>query len=779
MKAVTALLFQFRLPIVLITLGFILYTNIFMWFYTPFTYYEYGWRPDSQAIVYTVLESSPVVELLEVGDRILSVNDHPVQRTKLVYPLPAQSFYDLTIQRDTEILQVSVPTSPQPNSLGIGHRLPAGIISIAGWLMGALILWFAQRDNRQAIQAGSIFLLAGATIVGIQGALFGIPGTWFVGQPLVFFLAVGWLYLGTMPRSEPLTGRTRQIFKWLFMLATVLAIMAVFEGMFLFPRLTSFQEIIGISIYSLGLLIAALSLIIAVAIMVARAFGMPKKSYQRQQVHILIVFMAIGVLPAVVLTIIPRVLFDTVFLPFPLAISLLGFIPAGYFYVIYRRGLLGLDIIFSQTAVFMILALLMLAVYGTGLFVLQSRFDFDHKAITPATLLFLPMLLFTLYVSDPIQRSIQGIFFGEVIHNQSIPLFASALSSNPETTTLQNMVEHLAEDLQVRQAVLVLKNRYGRFAPVAQINTAVSRQIQQLETFLQPLLRSVHQDTNPNHLFQIHAWAEILVPIVVRGDQIGYLALARPNLDGYYNLEQVTFLSRVADMIAVGSEAINLFEASRKLSLDLLSSREDERREIASRIHDGPMQGLILVTQHIRDIVHGFALDPNLSGELTGKVTHLQDVIISLREICAGLYPPFIEQGVKFIAETLTQKFSEEHALKIKLTTPILDDVMVSAKVLRVLYHVLLESLTNIVKHAQTQEVCIQLDYSDDEIFLSVADQGVGCSLTRYSVSELIRGWHIGVVGMFEWAESVNGSLSIQQNEPHGTKVILQVPLPQ
>jgi hypothetical protein len=469
-----------------------------MWFYTPFTFYEYGWRPDSQAIVYTVLESSPVVELLEVGDHILSINDQPVQRTKLVYPLPLQSFYDLTIQRGTEILDVTIPTSARPIALGIGHRLPTGIISLAGWLVGAMILWFAQRDNTQAIGAGGIFLLAGVTIVGIQGALFGIPGTWFVGHPLVFFLAVGWLYLGMIPRSEPLADRTRQIFKWLLGLATVLAMMAVFEGLFLFPRMTSFQEISGISIYSLGFLLTSLSLLTAVTIMAVRAFRMPDSSYQRQQARIVVIFMAIGVLPAVLLTIIPRALFDVVFLPFPLAISLLGFIPAGYFYVIYRRGLLGLDIIFSQTAVFMVLALLMLLVYGTGLFILQNQFDFDNRAITPATLLFLPMLLFTLYTSRPIQHKIQGIFFGEVIHNQSIPLFASALSSNPETATLQSMVEHVAGDLQARQAVLVLKNRLGRLTPMAQIRVVISKQIQHLEGFSQPLLRSVHQESYPN-----------------------------------------------------------------------------------------------------------------------------------------------------------------------------------------------------------------------------------------------------------------------------------------
>lgn len=779
MKAVTSFLFRSRLLIALITLMFILYANIFMWLYTPFTFHEYAWRPDSRAVVSRVQKDSPVSELLEVGDLILSVNDHPVRRMQLMYPLPLQTTYDLTIQRGTEILDVNVPISAQPNSPGLGYRLPSGIISLAGWLVGAIILCFARRDNSQALHVGGVFLLAAVTIIGIQGALFGVPGAWLGGHPLIFFMCVGWLYLGTVPRSEPVTERTRLTFKWLLVLAGVLAAIAVFEGLFLFPRATSFQEITGISIYSLGFLLASVSLITAVTIMAVRALTMPRSSYQKQQIRILTVFMAIGVLPTVLLTIIPRALFDVVFLPFPIAISLLGFIPAGYFYIIYRRGFLGLDIIFSRTAVFMILALVMLLIYGTGLYLLRSQFDFGDNGITPATLLFLPMLFVTIYARGPIQRAVQGVFFGEVTQNQSIPMFASALSSNPEMTTLCSMVEHLVADFQVQQAVLVLKNRYGQFMPVAQINVAATEPMRHLEEFFQPLLRSAHREYHTQPLFQIYGWAEILLPIAVRGEHIGYLALSRPTPDGYYNAEQVTFLSRVADMIAVGSEAISLFEASRKLSLELLSSREDERKEIASEIHDGPVQELILITQHIRDMIHDLSAESKLSAQLTEKVARLQGVIVELREICAGLYPPFMDQGVKFIAETLTQKFSDEHALNIKLSTPVLDDVMLSAKVSRVLYRVLLESLTNVVKHAQTQDVCIELDYTDEQVFLSVADFGVGCVLPQYSVSELIRSWHIGVIGMVEWAESVNGSLSIQKNQPRGTKVVLLIPLPQ
>lgn len=777
MSTVNSLLFRFRLLIALICLMFVLYTNIFMWFYTPFTFHEYAWRPDSQAIISKVQVNSPISSSLEIGDRILQVNNQPVQRMHLMYPLPLQTEYTLTIQRGTVIQDVNVPISTQPNSLGIGYRLPAGIISLIGWLVGTIILRFAGRGNEQALHVGGIFLLAAVTIIGIQGALFGVPGTWVGGHPLVFFMSVGWLYLGTIPRAEPLLSRTRVIFKWLLVLAGMLAAAAVFEVVVLFPRTTSFQEITGISIYSLGLLLSSLSLIAAIVMIVVRVSRMSKSSYQRQQIRILAVFMAIGVLPSVILTIIPRALFDVVFLPFPVAISLLGFVPAGYFYIIYRRGFLGLDIIFSRAATFMILALFMILIYGTGLYVLYRQFNFNFDAIMPATLLFLPILFISVYSKGPIQKAVLSVFFGEVVHNQSIPVFASALSSKPEMTTLRSMVEHLVADFQAPQAILALKNQHGLFAPVALVNVQNAGQIQQMENFFQPLLRSGHVQNKPHSLFLVYEWAEILLPIIVREEQVGFLALARPLPDGYYNAEQVTFLSRVADMIAVGSEAISLFEASRKLSLELLSSREDERRHIVSNIHDGPMQSLIFITQGIRDIIHDSDCQPQMSLQLSEKATRLQSVIVELRETCAGLYPPFIDQGVKFVAETLTQRFRDEHNLNIQLTTPVLDDPMLSSKVSRTVYRVLLESLTNVVKHAQANNVCVDLDYTDDQVILSVTDDGVGCVLPNYSVSELIRSWHIGVVGMFEWAELVNGSLSLQQHEPHGTKVVLQIPI--
>lgn len=49
--------------------------------------------------------------------------------------------------------------------------------------------------------------------------------------------------------------------------------------------------------------------------------------------------------------------------------------------------------------------------------------------------------------------------------------------------------------------------------------------------------------------------------------------------------------------------------------------------------------------------------------------------------------------------------------------------------------------------------------------------------VNHLSYTELLRQGHLGLVGMYEWAQYVNGNLQLLPNEPSGLKVVLQCPL--
>lgn len=534
---INPILFRSRYLAAAAVLLFVLYNTVFFGFYVPFGGPYVHWRPDSRLIVDAPVEQS--ASLLTTGDEIVAINGQPTIRTNLIYPLPLVTEYDFTISRDAAEFTVSVPVYAPLNDYAVSTFLPTIILSFAGWIVGAIMLFFAGRENYQAIQAGYIFLLSATVLIGIQGGLEGVPGAWIAGHCLIYLSVVSWIYLGTLPRSKPLSIRVRQILMLLYGLAIVLAVIAAYEVIVLFPKRTSVQELMGISLYSLGFLLLGISLMACVLILLVRIWRLPRASYTRQQLTILLLFFAIGVFPTVLLTIIPRALFDVVILPFPVGIALMIFIPAGYLFVIYRKGFLDLDPFFSRIVYLMLLALIVFGFYTSGLYLVQGWLNLDGaEAVILATIIFFPALLLTMYASRPINEFVQYLIYGKGRSEDSIlAQFAMVLSSNPELATLNHIVGNLASKWDISQAVLALKDEKGWLVPVSTIGEMVEppMKAEALDRLSQPLLRSaVRSVRGAKEAFQQFVWAELLIPVSVRNEQVGVLAFARPGPDGFF-----------------------------------------------------------------------------------------------------------------------------------------------------------------------------------------------------------------------------------------------------
>ncbi|MCB0013378.1 MAG: hypothetical protein KDE34_15810, partial [Anaerolineales bacterium] len=158
-------------------------------------------------------------------------------------------------------------------------------------------------------------------IIGLQAALNGVPGGWLGGHVLIFLVSPAWIYLGFLPRDDAIDDVAHRILRVVLLLAIAMAATAVYEVLFLFPQTSSLQEKIGISLYDLGFLSTAFSLLTTVAILAWRGYRAATTSYIRQQTRILLLFFALAILPTVLLTILPEIFLDNPWLPFPVAFS--------------------------------------------------------------------------------------------------------------------------------------------------------------------------------------------------------------------------------------------------------------------------------------------------------------------------------------------------------------------------------------------------------------------------------------------------------------------------
>jgi signal transduction histidine kinase len=86
------------------------------------------------------------------------------------------------------------------------------------------------------------------------------------------------------------------------------------------------------------------------------------------------------------------------------------------------------------------------------------------------------------------------------------------------------------------------------------------------------------------------------------------------------------------------------------------------------------------------------------------------------------------------------------------------------------LYRLAQESLHNIVKHAQAHQVSVELVWQEDQIYLTIHDDGKGFDTT-------IPAQGLGLRSMQERITQVEGELKVSSKPGEGTIISAQIPL--
>jgi signal transduction histidine kinase len=86
------------------------------------------------------------------------------------------------------------------------------------------------------------------------------------------------------------------------------------------------------------------------------------------------------------------------------------------------------------------------------------------------------------------------------------------------------------------------------------------------------------------------------------------------------------------------------------------------------------------------------------------------------------------------------------------------------------LYRILQEALTNIMRHAEATEACIQVEEYDHQVILTVSDNG------RY-IDDMPLTPGYGLKGIRERSQALGGECRIGQKNPHGLSLEVRLPI--
>lgn len=209
-----------------------------------------------------------------------------------------------------------------------------------------------------------------------------------------------------------------------------------------------------------------------------------------------------------------------------------------------------------------------------------------------------------------------------------------------------------------------------------------------------------------------------------------------------------------------------------ELTSQLIASQENERRMVARELHD--QIGQILTALHMQLAAHRAR---TADSALDVPIELAEEALAHARDLTASLHPHILDDlGLNAALNWQINRYVRPSLGEVRFTcelTPERADPTIELVVFRVVQ----EALTNVVRHAKASCAEVELRVADGWLQLSVADDGEGFRAgdTWFDRS---RQASIGVASMRERVEELGGVFDIDSAPGMGTRLRVLLPWP-
>ncbi len=215
-------------------------------------------------------------------------------------------------------------------------------------------------------------------------------------------------------------------------------------------------------------------------------------------------------------------------------------------------------------------------------------------------------------------------------------------------------------------------------------------------------------------------------------------------------------------------------EKLKKLNSELLSAEEKERRRIAEYLHDGIGPILSLANINLSSL-NSKDLVKEVQGPILKASGLLNDAIVRSRSLTYDLSPPVLyELGLIPAIRWKLDQFEKAHSISTNLKSSI-TKLEIDTDLSILLYRIICEFLTNVIKHAEASLVEVQIDKDEQYYYFSVQDNGKGFNFGGKST--LMKNSSYGLFSIYERLEPLQGDLVIESELKKGTKTTVSVPV--
>ena len=212
-----------------------------------------------------------------------------------------------------------------------------------------------------------------------------------------------------------------------------------------------------------------------------------------------------------------------------------------------------------------------------------------------------------------------------------------------------------------------------------------------------------------------------------------------------------------------------LLRKNREIEEALSKGQSQERKRVAAELHDNLGGTLTAIQWYIESLL----LPDDANSQLQQGYNDLYNMITraygEVRLLAHHMMPEVLErEGLEYALQELAVPINKSKRLHLFVHTKAVSSYLNTQQKLE-LYSIALELCTNILKHAQASEAHLHLNLADQEVIMSVADNGIG-------MPSINQKRNMGFKNIQNRLETIGGNCTVTSIPGKGTKVLIKVP---
>ncbi|MBN2027119.1 MAG: GAF domain-containing protein [Actinobacteria bacterium] len=277
----------------------------------------------------------------------------------------------------------------------------------------------------------------------------------------------------------------------------------------------------------------------------------------------------------------------------------------------------------------------------------------------------------------------------------------------------------------------------------------------------------------------------ISIPLEVHGERVGLLWIGG-RLDGArFSLDELDFMVTLSAQVAVALQNSKLMQELLDKSARLQeliqrtsTAQEEERIRISRELHDG-------LAPYFLDVIFKLEMLEMQATGLTSLFPYIQELkdkaregLRDLRQVIGDLRPSSLDVlGLEKSLHTYLERFAAENGLAAEFIVHC-DLKELDSLTEVTVFRIAQEALSNVAHHAGASRVRFKLEGNRDKVEMLVEDDGIGF-IEKEVRDRIVSGQCLGIKGMIERAELIQGDLVIDTRLGEGTRISFSFPVPE